>query len=163
MPHNHSVGVIITDGKRFLLQQKDITHPIESWRNKFCLFGGGVDGKESVQRAMRREMQEEFKPQHVAMRIVRAAQLLWTFELPMFDEKNYTLTVFVSLMRPDDMDILIKAVAEEEAVQEGRGVLLNEDTVKCLMNQPAVNFVASHDRALAEYFEDNNLHQETEA
>jgi 8-oxo-dGTP pyrophosphatase MutT (NUDIX family) len=64
---NSAVAVILVDGSKYLMQLRD-NKPTIFYPGHWGLFGGAVDGNESPEQAVRRELDEElgFRPAEIS-------------------------------------------------------------------------------------------------
>jgi 8-oxo-dGTP pyrophosphatase MutT (NUDIX family) len=61
---NKEIALIIITNKDkdlFYIQQKDDTHPIRKYREKYSFFGGSIEAGESATMAINRELSEELE------------------------------------------------------------------------------------------------------
>lgn len=150
-PDGSNLIVTDTEHRRFLLQQKDDTHPIELCRGRWALFGGAAEDGESPRETLDREIHEEMALPELRELLLDGAYhycraVLEGWPLP----GTFTGEFFVCELSSAAMTRVSELVALPGSVLEGQAHLCSRDQVEHLVRAPR-GFIASHDLILQRF------------
>lgn len=155
-PGRTGAVLLITNasGSKFLMQQKDETHPIVPCRKKFSLFGGSLEGGETPHEALVRELTEEIlEPRFVSW---AADRMDYWKKFSLIGNQypgQFPCHVFVLVFSGKVFDHFAERCLQPGVVVEGRAVAKTKEELMALFSDTN-NFIASMDRVLRSWIDE---------
>lgn len=143
--------VVIADPTKeiFLIQRKDDKYPSRVGKERFALFGGGVNIGEDVKSAMVREIYEEIRQVSVADQIVERSVYKGCEELSWLGERVFPWHWFVACAQTDhQFHVWTKSLLRPAGTAEAVGAMITRSVLENVViaaetEQPGSFFLGS--------------------